>query len=449
MGLPGFGRKFSEFNSYYQADSADILVSPEIGVPGNIEKAIVLVYHSYQFEYYVPEEIGFDGGNFKITQAPALPTYTDPEIDILTGKHYDGWLFNTAIDNQMAFNSDQFSDELLLSIYEVSPALFGSSIYLGYAAATDSDDIINNRGWLIDDVAVRALPIGGNAPPIPWGAVTGEDLVVMIPGGTAEYNALGLDLEDDPLSYYWTIRDPGTGDILWGPVEGPDTGAMLIDWTVVGASGEYEVHAVIYDGHNPGVPVPPLTVIVQEPVFRADLNDTVTGGNVGWTETNQSGVTQWTDVPGSDSFLEGYGYKWGEFNSSYQPDSQGILLSPPIDIPSDIESASIYIRHSFQWLASLDGGNIKVVAEPASVDFSSPPKFINFGVDYDATLTGTVMDGQKAFGVTSEPMPYLSRIDLHSSTFGNTIRIGFAAASGTVLFNMRGWLIDDVVVGVE
>jgi hypothetical protein len=72
---------------------------------------------------------------------------------------------------------------------------------------------------------------------------------------------------------------------------------------------------------------------------------------------------------------------------------------------------------------------------------------VDGGYIYDVDLSGTVMDGQHAFGIgAGGGTLMLSRIDLASSTFGKQIRIGFAAASGTTYFNMRGWLIDDIAV---
>ena len=76
-----------------------------------------------------------------------MPIYSNPEIDITAGKDYDGWLFNTAIDNQMAFNSDQFTDEIQVSVFEIPPAFIGSDIHLGFAAATDYTDMSENHGW--------------------------------------------------------------------------------------------------------------------------------------------------------------------------------------------------------------------------------------------------------------------------------------------------------------
>ncbi len=447
--LQGYGYKFGPFNAMYVLDSADILVSPQIGIPPAIDRAIAVVFHSYQFEYYPDLQVGFDGGNFKVTEAPALPTYDDPEMDILAGKNYDGWLFGTAIDNQKAFDSDQYTDELWASSYEIPPAFIGSNVYLGFAAATDYADTAENHGWLIDDVQVRALPVGGNGPPIAGGPVSGDSMVPMLSEYPGNCKVVGYDLEDDPLSFAWTVRLPGSGQIVWGPIMGPDTGEMLIDWTVVGAPGQYEVHVSIYDGHHPGVPAPPLAVTVQQPVFHADFSDTTTGDNAGWSAILETGATQWTTTVGSDGLLKGYGYKWGDFNTSYQASSQGIFLSPEIPIPPGITKASIYVRHDFQFLASLDGGNFKVTVAPLTPDFSTNEEKIDGGFGYDVEMNGTVLDGQDAFGIGMiSTNGLVSRMDLTSSTFGHNVRLGVAVASGNVFYNMRGWLMDDVAVAV-
>jgi len=447
--LQGRGYKFGPFNSIYLPDSAHILVTPDIGVPAGVGGAIAVVFHSYQFEYDAPLEIGYDGGNFKVTQSPATPVYTDPEMDIIAGKGYDGWLFDTAIDNQKAFNSDQYTDEILISAFEIPPAFIGSSVMVGFAAATDYYDSAANHGWLIDEVQVRAMPPGGNGPPIAGGAVTGDALLPMLVEYPGKYKVVGYDLEGDPISYIWTARVPGTGTIIWGPETGPGTGEMTINWTEVGVAGQYEVHVSIYDGHHPGVAAPPLTVTVQNPVFHADFSDTATGDNAGWSAILESGATSWTTDVGSDGFLRGLGYKWGDFGQSYHENSQGILLSPLISVPGGISQASLYVRHDFQFLASLDGGNFKVTIAPQTPGFMSPEENIDGGIDYDVKLNGTVMDGQDAFGIgVTSPTGMLSRMDLLSATFGHDIRLGIAVGSGTTWFNMRGWLIDDVVLAV-
>lgn len=446
--LQGYGRKFAPFFAQYIKNSADILVSPPIAIPPEVERAIAIISHSYDFEYYLPYEIGFDGGNIKITEVPTLPKYSDPEVPILAGKDYDGWLYDTEIDGQLAFSSDQFKNELLVSALEIPKKYIGSSLYLSFAAATDSEDFYQNHGWLIDDVKIRALAKNGNAPPIPGSSVTGDDKAVLTSNIPSKYSCIGYDLENDPLSYVWTIEAISGGDIVWGPHEGGGSGTLEIYWgDIVSQTGKYRVHCSIYDGHNAGVQAEPLTVTVQAMIFHADFSDTVTGDNSGWTAILESGETKWTTSVGSDPFLAGYGYKWGDFGKAYKENSQGILLSPPISIPSGISSASIYILHDFQFLPSLDGGNIKITSVPVKPTFTTKETNIDDGYGYDVKLAGTVMDKQWAFGIGAGGGKLMkSRIDLPSSYFGHKIYIGFAVASGTTFFNMRGWLIDDVSV---
>ncbi len=445
--LQGYGYKFGVFNTFYVHDSADILVTPEIGIPDTVDRALAVVFHCYEFEYFASLEIGLDGGNFKVTQAPTLPTYTHPEAEIIGGMDYEGWLFDTQLTDQRVFYSDLYTDQLVVSAFEIPPAFIGSDVHIGFAVATDYSDAYPGHGWLIDDVQVRALPAEGNAPPIAGGSVTGDDLVPLLSDYPGRYEVIGYDLENDELTYAWTVRDPG-GDILWGPVESVGVGEMTIDWTEIGSFGDYEVHASIYDGHHPGVPALPLEVTVQDPVFHADFSDTTTGDNAGWSGYLESGSTSWTTDVGSDGNLDGFGYKWGEFNTPYHENSQGILLSPPIDVPAGVSRASLYVRHDFLFLASLDGGNFKVVVSPQMPSFDTIEENIDHGWDYDVELTGTVMDGQDAFGTPSGQGLMTSRMDLISAAIGNEIRLGIAVGSGDTFFNMRGWLIDDVVVAV-
>ena len=445
--LQGHGFKFAPFNAIYLSDSAHILVTPEIDIPPSVDRAIVVVFHSYQFEYW--DDVGFDGGNFKVTEAPTIPTYSDDEMEIIGGKDYDGWLFDTEIDNQMAFNSDQYTDELLVSAFDIPADLIGSGVHIGFAAATDFEDVGYFHGWLIDDVQVRALPPDGNAPPIAGSPVTGDTLVPMVTSYPGQYRVIGYDLEDDPLTFEWTVRDPLSGDIIYTIPSGMADDEVTIDWTLVGSPGEYEVHVSIYDGTHPGVSAEPLTVIVQNPIFHADFADTSTGDNYGWVAIDESGATSWTLTVGEDGLLSGFGYKWGEFDTSYSENSQGILLSPPIAVPLGISKVSVYVRHDFQFLASLDGGNFKVTMDPTLPTFSTDEENIDGGYDYDAELVGTPMDSQDAFGIgNADPNGMVSRMDLSSMMYGKDVRLGIASVSGTTFFNMRGWLIDDVVVAV-
>jgi len=447
--LPGYGYKFGPFNTNYSNNSADILVTPAISIPSNIDRAVVVVFHSYDWDYYAPLEVGFDGSNFKVTEFPDLPTYDTPEAEIIAGKDYDGWLFDTAISDQLAFYSDEFKTDLQTSAFEIPSDYFGSQAYISFAAATDDQNLAPNHGWLIDDVQVRALPVDGNGPPIPAGHVEGDVLLPLTESYPGTYTAIGYDLEDDPLTYIWTVRDPDTGDILYGPIDGGSSGEIEIEWTMIVLPGVYDVHCSIYDGSNPGVAVPPLTVTIQDPLFQADFSDTTTGDNAGWSGYLESGATSWTNSVGSDSVLKGFGYKWGDFDTPYQVNSQGILLSPEIVIPAGIAKVSIYIRHDFQFIATFDGGNFKVTKSPALPDFSMSEENIDGGFNYDVKLDGTVMDNQDAFGIgMTSSDGLMSRMDLASSFHGSTIRIGIAAASGTVYYGQRGWLIDDVVVAV-
>ncbi|HEX9746101.1 MAG TPA: hypothetical protein VGB30_11815 [bacterium] len=442
--LQGNGYKFGPFNATYQTSSADILVTPEINIPAAVSEAVVVIYHSYEWEYYAPLEVGFDGSNFKITEAPALPAFADDEVDILAGKDYDGWLFDTQITDQMAFASDQYTDQLWLSAFDIPPAFIGSSVHIGFAAATNSTDYTSNRGWLIDDVAVRALPEGGNAPPVAGSPVTGDEVVPDSPDYPGTYTVEGYDLEDDPLTYAWTVRDPDTGDILWGPMEEQKT--IDIDWSQIVPPGQYEVHCSVYDEFHPGAPAEPLTVTVQEVIFHSDLNDISSGDNAGWTTKDESG-TFWTSDVGTDSFLEGMGYKWGDFNTAYSEMSEGILVTPAITIPSGIKKASVYLRHDFQFLATFDGSNVKVSNAPTLPSFGQDPEYIDSGLGYDSVFAGTVMDTQPMFATGIEGLQ-VSRMDLSNTHFGQDIYLGFAAASGDFFFSLRGWMIDDLLIAI-
>jgi len=448
--LKGYGYKFGQFNTIYTIDSAGILITPAITIPAGIDRAIAVIFHSYQWEYYAPLEIGFDGSNFKITQAPGTPVYADIEKDIIAGKDYDGWLFDTAIDNQLAFFSDQFTEEIQTSAIEVPPVMIGHDIYLGFAAATDYETTGENHGWLIDDVQIRALTPGANAPPIAGSPVTGDSTLPMVSEFPGHYSVIGYDLEDDPLSYAWTVRYPGGGNIVWGPVIIDGVDEIYIDWTEIGMPGDWEVHVSIYDGSHPGVAAEPLLVTLQDVIFHADFLDLTTGDNAGWTETNQSGASHWTSNVGADSFLNGYGYKWAEFDTPYAANSAGMLLSPAISVPSGISGASVYVRHDFEFLATLDGGNFKVTKSPSIPNLATNPANITGGYDYDVELNGTAMDGQDAFGIGQmNENGLISRMDLSSGMFGSNIYLGIAAASGTTAYGMRGWMIDDVVVAVN
>ncbi len=447
--LAGYGYKFGIFNTMYFHESASILMTPEIPLASNLEHVYTVVLHSYEFEYYAPFEIGFDGGNFKCTQAPTTPVYSDPEMPITGGKDYEGWLFDTAINGQLAYFSDVSPETLHVSAYEIPPGYIGSSVYLGFAAATDEFTTGENHGWMIDDVSVRALPTDANAPPIPYSQITGDILLPMLDNFPGTYEVIAYDVESDPLSYAWTVRIPGTGEIIWGPVIVDNDQDIVINWMEVGTTGELEVHCSVYDGFHPGVAAPPLPVTIQEVVFHADLTDTTTGDNAGWTEIIQVGASGWTTEVGEDSILNGYGYKFGEFDASYLEDSRGILLSPPISVPADVARASLYVLHDFNFRASLDGGNFKVTIDPLTPNFLTVEENIDGGFDYDVELTGTVMDGQDAFGIGQlTDTGLISRMDLLNSQEGKDIRLGIACASGITYFNMRGWLIDDIVLAI-
>lgn len=448
--LQGHGYKFSPFNTLYTIDSAGILLTPQVPIPATIDRAIAVIFHSYEWEYYAPLEVGFDGGNFKISQAPATPVYTDTEIDIIGGKDYEGWLFDTAITSQMVFYSNVLTDEIQVSAIEVPAEMIGENIYLGFACATDATTYGDNHGWMIDDVQIRALPISANAPPIAGSPVTGDAILPMISEFPGHFEVLAYDLEDDPLTYAWTVREPGTGTILWGPELVADDNFIDIDMTQVGITGELEVHVAIYDDYHPGAAAVPLTIIVQDVIFHADFSDTTSGDNAGWTETNQSGTTTWTSTVGSDGFLNGSGYKWGDFSASYTENSAGILQSPSIMVPPGIAGVSVYIRHDFEFLATLDGGNFKVTKAPTIPAFATPEADIDGGFDYDVEMNGTALDGQDAFGIGQlNDNGLISRMDFGSFMFDSNMYVGIAAASGTTMFNMRGWLIDDIVVAVN
>ena len=447
--LQGFGYKFGLHNVPYQMFSADILVTPDISIPTSVDRAIAVIFHSFSWEYFDSVGVGLGGGNFRITQSPAIPTYDDDYADILAGIDYEGWLFEVYISDQEAFWSDLHKDELVVSALEIPPAFLGSDVNLSFAVDTGEYNFDGNHGWLIDDVQVIAIPENGNAPPVSGSPVSGDELVIMLPEYPGHYEIIGYDLEGDPLSYAWTVRHPVSGDIVAGPWVIGGSNEIDIDFSAIGIPGDLEVHVSITDGNNPSVAAVPLAVTVMDVIFHANFSDTETGDNAGWTETNQSGVTHWTSGVGSDSFLNGFGYKWGPFNEAYQENSQAILVSPPISIPAGITTASIYIRHDFDFLSTLDGGNFKVTFGAAMPAFSSDEEKIDGGVNYDVLLNGTVMDGQDSFGVPPVSITgHLSRMDLKNTLYGQTIRIGIAVGSGTTYFGRRGWLIDDVTIAI-
>jgi len=447
--LQGRGYKFGVFNTIYTNDSSGILITPQVSIPDTVERAIAVIFHSYEWEYYIPLEVGFDGSNFRISEAPTTPVFSDSEVEIIGGKLYDGWLFDTAISNQMAFYSDQFTEEILVSAIEVPVEMIGSEIHVGFAAASDSDTIGFYHGWLIDDVQIRALPADANAPPITGSPVTGDVAVPMLEEFPGSYEVIAYDLEDDPLTFWWTVRVPGSGEIIWGPYLTTEP-SIEINWEEIGTPGELEVHVSVYDTTHPGVATEPLTVTVQDIIFHADFSDTTTGDNTGWIETNQSGTTHWTSDVGADGFLNGYGRKWADFSAPYTENSAGILQSPGIPVPHGISSASIYIRHDFDFLATLDGGNFKLTKSPTTPTLEMDEADIDGGFDYDVYMNGTAIDNQWAFGIGQmNENGLISRISVPSNMWGYDIYVGIAAASGTTAFGLRGWMIDDVVVAVE
>ena len=447
--LRGFGYKFGLHNVPYQMQSADILVSPDISIPGNVDHAISVIFHSFSWQYFDSVGVGLGGGNFRVTQSPAVPTYDDDYAPIIGGLDYEGWIFEAHISDQKAFWSDLYKDNLVVSAIEIPPAFIGSDINLSFAVDTGYYNYDGNHGWLIDDVQVVVLPEGGNTPPFTGSPVTGDELVIMLPEYPGHYEVIGYDVEGDPLTYAWTVRDPVSGDLIAGPWVIPDENEIDIDFSAIGIAGELEVDVTLNDGHNPGVAAIPLLVTVMNVIFHADFSDTSTGDNAGWSETNQSGVTHWTTDVGSDGYLNGYGYKWGDFNQPYQINSQAILVSPTISIPSGITRASIYINHDFDFLSTLDGGNFKVTSGANWPAFGTNEETIDGGVNYDVVLNGTVMDNQDSFGIPPpSTIGHLSRMDLSNSLQGQTIRFGIAVGTGTTYVGKRGWLIDDVVVAI-
>ena len=270
-----------------------------------------------------------------------------------------------------------------------------------------------------------------------------------------------------PVTYSWNVTDKDGAPVI---TDDPGDGAGSFQITFADeaiAEGRCTISCTIDDGTHPPVDATPLTVYVNGLIFNANLDDEITGDNVGWTTAGSTGTTAWTMSTVSDDELLGLGRKFGAQNTDYAVDSSDILVSPLIGMPDDVETAFLVVRHSFDldsieqdpspgeedWLGN-DGGNIKIVDAallPTYTDYAPPDLR---GMPYWSVLSAgdTMMEDQPAFcGYSADPN---LQVDLTTTLvgidyFGMDIYLGFAVTSGGVDGGNRGWLIDDVRIYVQ
>jgi hypothetical protein len=269
-----------------------------------------------------------------------------------------------------------------------------------------------------------------------------------------------------PVTYSWKVQDPG-GWVFAGPDPGDGNGRYYIRFNDVWC-GEGSASVTCEASNGLGAPVStgPYQVWVNGRIFHADLEDEVTGDNAGWSTTGQYGTSSWSAAVVTDDRLQGSGRKFGPPSANYDNDSGDILVSPPISLPPGMGEGIAVFRHSFdldlmltnpdEYFRGYDGGNVKITEAPTVPDFGDPPAPIEGGRPYWCVLNAgdTQMEDQQAFaghsGIGGWPFELVTSVaEIPPAFAGTDIYLGFAATTGFMWNNYRGWLIDDVAVYVE
>jgi hypothetical protein len=81
---------------------------------------------------------------------------TSPQA-IAAGYGYDVKLAGTVMNSQDAFGIGAGGGKQMLSRIDIPWSMFGHKIRLGFAVASGTT-FFNERGWLIDDVAIATVP---------------------------------------------------------------------------------------------------------------------------------------------------------------------------------------------------------------------------------------------------------------------------------------------------
>jgi len=269
-----------------------------------------------------------------------------------------------------------------------------------------------------------------------------------------------------PVMYSWTIQNPD-GIVFAGPDPGDGNGQYTVRFDdFCYWEGGASIFCEVTNGLGAPVSTGPYQVWVNGLIFHADLEDEVTGDNVGWSWTGQYGGSSWTWVAVTDDRLEGRGRKFGPPSTNYTSNSGDILVSPPISLPPAMGEGIVVFRHSFdldmipsdpdEYFWGYDGGNVKITEAPTLPTFDDPPALIEGGRPYWSVLKAgdTQMENQQAFsghsGMGGSPFEIVTSVaEIPPAFAGTDVYLGFAVTTGVSWSDYRGWLIDDVAVYVE
>jgi len=474
--LEGTGRKFGPSDTDCEPSSGHVLVSDWAALPEEMTKGIIVVRHSWDFG-----EVGrgsdnmlwngYNGGNIKIVQTPELPYHEQAPAEIRNGRPYWSTITDPSVNNLLE-GQEVFSGVntyLTESVMEIPPEYAGSSIYIGFAAATGNYMGAGVRGWLIDDVKIYILDDTPNAgvevEPIEGGYLTpafDTEMSLTLPAD---------DPDGDRIFYQWYLWDfryPGNR-IETGYY--PNSSSNTIDFTVQSIiegnlgylwnnSNRYLIWVKASDGYNiPGFKSE--WVVGAGILFRADWESTLTNfDSANWTQGFNSGSpSNWYIGGYENPYLSGKGPMFSGGDYTYDYDSHSVLFTPQFFIPPGFTYLSLRMCHSyeFEYNGSIhqcqDGGNIHILDGETYMDdftWNVLPANIDDGDSYDCILIG----GHELAGMPGfcdEYHPLDMRFSIHTmdpSWVANPggVVIAFAASTWAQGITKAGWQLDDVTV---
>jgi hypothetical protein len=309
--------------------------------------------------------------------------------------------------------------------------------------------------------------VSDEAPPEPPQIISGVTIdsgTNECPDRSADNNAVFSVLATGglPLTYTWNILIIKSTPLQkvngYNNVPGDGAGHLSVDFTTPAFENIVEMLNVtceVSDGVNPPVSATPLVMYLDCVIFNANLNDLKSFDNFGWMVAD-TGLTLgmvWTTTGASGPApnLAGKGALWQadpDMGTGVLFNSKGMLLSPPIHMPEFLTSASVEVDHYYSFDPITMGGNIKIGAIGSLNLVSNPFKPIASGDDYDGVITDNTnpMYPQSVFSASGVSDAYHSVVTISPSLFGQTLQIGFGAASGATADPDGGWLIDLVKI---
>lgn len=265
------------------------------------------------------------------------------------------------------------------------------------------------------------------------------------------------------LTYSWNIEIvKSQGEKVPGYINNPGDGKGKLSVNFTSSVFKniqtiLKITCSITDGVNPPISANPLEVTLDCIFFNADLNGYSNPDNLGWKITDTGGMAMnWltnmaTHPTGA---IPGMGALWivdPDFGVGILPNSKGLLLSPPINLPAYLSSARIEIDHAYGFSPFSMGGNFKLGQVGTLTSVGNPFKSITSGHNYDGSISDSsnAMYPQPVFSALASQNIYTSILTVQPALIGVSINIGFAAASGATGYADGGWLIDNVkVIGI-